>query len=879
MRRFAIKRWVAAGWLVLLPLLADAAGLGRLTILSSLGEPLTAEIELVSLQKDELPTLSARLAPPDAYRQANLQYNPALSGLRMTIERRGSSSFIKVTSPRAVNEPFIDLLVELSWASGRIIREYTALIDPPGFANDKQPVAPVVVAPAPKAAAPAPAAKPVAAPIERAPAPAANTKEYGPIKRGETLAKVAAAVKPGGVSLEQMLVGLYRSNPDAFQSNMNRMKAGRILRVPDKEEIAAIPRPEAVSEVRAQAADWNKYRGTVADQAVPASAGGSAASGRITAKVDDKAAAEPGKDVVRLSKGEPPKGSAQAKGGADRVRALEEEAIARDKSLKEAQDRIAQLEKTIKDQQKLLELKNASMAAAQQSAAKGEAKKDEARKDEAKAAPKPADTKAAPEAKKEEAKKEESKKEEAKKEEAKKDDSKKDDSKKSEAPAADKGDQPKPKPKVAAPPPPPPPEPDLVDMVLDEPLYLGGGLGVLLLGGVGLWYVKRRRMAAALKSSTPAPVMIDELSVDSDSTAVMPTMAVSAAATAGAAAAMAPGTEDVDALAEAEVYLAYGRDTQAEEILKEAQEKFPDRHEITLKLLEIYASRKDVSTFNSVATGLHNATGGMTDTWVKVAGMGYSLDPDNALYEAGRDTPTIISRAAEPAGSDLDFDLGGDAGTTTDITLDAGPGESTEATQQFASPVEVAAAPAAQSDDIVFDIGASPADSNMVDIGLDVPPAAEQPVPAAEAEPMMPDFTLDFPSGDEPKAEEPVVAVEEPKPASDPNVLDFDLALPDAEPVVPAAIEVPVAASSDDPGLDFKLDLGDINLNLDEPKADAGADGKDGHWYDVQQKFDLAKAYQEMGDKDGARDILQEVLKEGDAQQQEDAKKLLETIV
>ncbi|MET0217537.1 MAG: pilus assembly protein FimV, partial [Burkholderiales bacterium] len=121
----------------------SAAGLGKLTVLSSLGQPLRAEIDLVSVQKDELSTLSARVASPDAYQQAGIEYNSALPSVKLAIEKRPSGQpYIKITSTQAVNEPFLDLLVELNSASGKLAREYTVLMDPPGVPRG-EPVAPV----------------------------------------------------------------------------------------------------------------------------------------------------------------------------------------------------------------------------------------------------------------------------------------------------------------------------------------------------------------------------------------------------------------------------------------------------------------------------------------------------------------------------------------------------------------------------------------------------------------------------------------------------------------------------------------------------------------------------------------------------------------
>src|SRR5262245_2190035 len=167
---------------------------------------------------------------------------------------------------------------------------------------------------------------------------------------------------PEGVTLEQMLVALYRANPDAFiRKNLNLVRTGKILRVPDRDEVAAIAQTEAVSEFRTHVADWNAYRQKLADAAgtVPTESRTSV-SGKIATKVEDKGGSGGAKDVVKVSQGEPP-GTAAGKGkprsNADRVRALEEDLVARERALAEANDRIAQLEKTVKDMQRLVELK------------------------------------------------------------------------------------------------------------------------------------------------------------------------------------------------------------------------------------------------------------------------------------------------------------------------------------------------------------------------------------------------------------------------------------------------------------------------------------------------------------------------------------------
>ncbi|MBI3916520.1 MAG: hypothetical protein HY322_05880 [Betaproteobacteria bacterium] len=745
-------------------------------MLSALGEPFNAEIELVSVQKEDLASLSARLASPDAYQQANLQYGSALVGLRISIEKRADGQpFIKVTSSRPVSEPFLDLLIELNWSSGRLLREFTALLDPPGMAP-----APVVAEPL----APAPQVRPAPAPASAAALriPPVAAGSYGPIQRGETLSKIAGSLKPEGVTLEQMLVGLFRSNPEAFiNKNMNLVRSGKILRVPERDEIAAVSQREAVKEYRAQVADWKGYRARLADAPAAARDGSPAVSGRITTRIDDGAATG-AKDVVRLSKGEAPGPGAVGTGGkgsaTDRIRTLEEEVASRDKALKEANERVAQLEKTIKDMQRLAEIKSAGMAAAQQQAQTKAAATPESAKPEAKAsaAPQPAAPTATPKPTAAPAPAAEG-------QAAAKPGTEKAADKPAPKPAADK---PKPKPEVKA-----APAPSLIDTLLDDPMYLGGG-AVVVLGGLGYWLLRRRRRQEA--APEPAAKVAPVLATPEAAATVTPQDAPKAAAA------------ELDPLDEASVYLTHGRDAQAEAILTEAIAKNPGRDVLHVKLLEVYALRKDKAAFAKRAEDFHKLSGGAGDNWIRVAAMGSGLDPANPLYGAAKDASPATPPAAEAAGHDLDFNL------------DAPPAET-----------------------------ASPA-----------------PVQASAA----PDVELEIPA-DQPKAAAPAPA--------DTDTLDFEIEVPKLD-VPPAAPATPAPAAADSAAaLDFKLDLGALDLGLDDRKPGAvPADEHDAHWHDVQAKFDLAKAYQEMGDRAGAGEILKEVMQEGDAEQQAKAKTLLD---
>jgi hypothetical protein len=146
------------------------AGLGKLTVLSSLGQPLRAEIELTAVTADEASALVAKLAPAEAFRSANIDFNPALMSLRFEVEPRNGKQVIKVTSSQPINEPFVDMLLELNWTGGRMVREYTFLLDPPDLRATQ---APQVTAPVDlgnrvaQPPAPPPAATPAAPPAQR----------------------------------------------------------------------------------------------------------------------------------------------------------------------------------------------------------------------------------------------------------------------------------------------------------------------------------------------------------------------------------------------------------------------------------------------------------------------------------------------------------------------------------------------------------------------------------------------------------------------------------------------------------------------------------------------------------------------------------------
>src|SRR5476649_2300875 len=290
---FALKTLTSAvACAVLLSPAANAAGLGKLTVLSSLGQPLRAEIELTAVAAEESNALVAKLAPAEAFKLANIDFNPTLLSLRFEIEQRNGRQVIRISSGQPVNEPFVDMLLELNWTGGRLVREYTFLLDPAEMRSTQPaqvaaPVdlqnrnaAPVQAAPPqvqqqapqpqPQYQAPQPAPAPLAARPARAPAeaPSRQAAQQYQVKQGDNLSRIAGQLKPTDISLDMMLVALYRANPEAFSGhNMNRLKSGQILSVPDSDAIrASASEGEAHGVVVAHAADFNAYRSKLAGQ-------------------------------------------------------------------------------------------------------------------------------------------------------------------------------------------------------------------------------------------------------------------------------------------------------------------------------------------------------------------------------------------------------------------------------------------------------------------------------------------------------------------------------------------------------------------------------------------------------------------------------------
>jgi pilus assembly protein FimV len=627
---------------------ADAGistALGPMRVLSALGQPLRAEIEANPLLRGAQEVVAVRLAPLDAYQRAGIEYAPALTGINVAIEQRDGKPLVAVTTHRAVNEPFLKLLIEVQTRSGRLVREYTALLDPPAYAP---PAPPRAVAPPPAPVAVAPVAVPAP--------PAAPTVKAAPTSPRTTPASKAARVAEG------------RTRPP----------------------YAAPAAPSSKAQVKLAGAEARKPR--AAEEAV----------------ADDR--------------------------------------VATQRALKEAQSRNEELEKTAADLAKLIEIRNMQIAELEKRVA------------QARQAPAPAPAPAPkPPA-------------EAPKPAA-------------EAPkppvAAPKpaAGAPKPAPAPAAKPrpapPPPPPEPSLLEELTGDPVMLGGLGGVAaLLALYGGYAWRRKKRAAKSRLEESQPIMVAPASAAAMS-------AAAAAAAKGEASPAAVG-EELDPIAEADVYTAYGRDGQAEEILRDAIAKGGGRPAVYLKLLQIYAKRHDTVQFEAEARTLQTLTNGEGPEWEKAMALGRSIDPGNDLYGQG-DAAAPAPEAGAIEAPAVDFDLG---------TGQQAPAPSPEVTQSLAPPA------------LDFDIGGTTGELKV---------AGEAAAPATEP----------GPGGT----------------AIDLSAISLDLG---------AAEPAPATAAAGNP-----------------------------KWQEVAVKLDIAKAYHEIGDTDGARELLNEVLKEGDPAQQEQAKKML----
>ena len=1008
-----LKRISIALCMALVPISVLAAGLGKLNVMSGLGEPLKADIELISVTPEELSSITAGIASEEAYTTQGIEKPASHNSIKVSIAKNAAGApILKLNSSQVISEPFLDMLIQVDWASGRLLREYTVLLDPPGYTGEADSSAQTVQAPiistksqnrqhnsasasdsqansmsndAPiraqsgtkksKRSKPMPASKAV---DSEAVATEVSGQEYT-TQRGDSLAKIAREMKPEGISLEQMLVGLYQANPNAFDGkNINRLKVGQIIRQPSQDALSAMSSGEANKEIKVQTANWNAYRNKLAGMVAESPAADTEAStlstgGKIKSAAEDKSApAITGpKDVVKLSTGvtETSKAdSVNVKVLQDKITSLQEEATAREKSVKEAQDRSAALEIQIANMQKLLAMKNGAMSDLQKQAGTQVATKSPE-------AEKPALVVATPVKP----------------------------AKPVEPAKSAEATKPEPTKAVVNPLPAPVEEPGFLTSMLDN---LGVGLlaslgGALALLGGGWFYLRKKReksladfeqgilTSGGLKANTVFGNTANP-SVNNGDTSFLTDFSQSA--NSGMI-----DTNDVDPIAEAEVYMAYGRDAQAEEILKDAIAKEPKRHELHLKLLEMYAVSKNLSAFETVAGELYTSLGAEDSTWAKVAEIGIKLEPNNPLYQVnsqptGSLDATDFADSPLAAEKDLDFSFDNDAltqgfaptgtaavaglaasgaviGATAKDSLDLemnefGDSNTLDATELNSETIKTdsadlemffadelppsdGVAKGVLEDKATLDI--SGANANALDFDMGSFGDEALPTMTEATQHMTEDFGHTMPgselsSSEMPSLDVPTLAAPHFMPemgnesnslqASDlesneiesshlesneidnlstktdeltesfefPSIKSSDAALD----VIGMDAHFADAKLSDETDFNFDVpslspeaesfkntdfsdansfDLTTIDLDLNDSATDISADilhantASTAEPIEIETKLDLVAAYIEMDDKEGAKELLDEVMKEGGASQRKRAEALLATLV
>ncbi|WP_244750319.1 motility hub landmark protein FimV [Pseudomonas aeruginosa] len=893
--------------------MAHGLGLGEITLKSALNQPLDAEIELLEVRDLSSGEVIPSLASPEEFSKAGVDRLYYLTDLKFTpVVKPNGKSVIRVTSSKPVQEPYLNFLVQVLWPNGRLLREYTVLLDPPLYSPQAAASAPQAPVSAPRASsAPRAPQAPSPAPV-RTTAPA-GSETYRTVSN-DTLWEIAQRNRTDRVSVPQAMLAFQELNPGAFvDGNINRLKSGQVLRIPTEQQMLERSPREALSQVQAQNQSWRGSRNPAA-----ASAGARqldatqrSAAGSAPAKVDAP-------DNLRLVSGEGKASKGADKGGKGDSKAIADTLAVTKESLdstrrenEELQSRMQDLQSQLDKLQKLIQLKDAQLAKLQgQLAAEGQgvAQPGAAQVDAGAAAQAPAAAAPTP-------------------------------APAGEAPAAPAQPPVAPPPAPAAETPPAPAAPapvqteepaeaSFLDELLANPLWLAVIGGSALLALLVLLMILSRRNAQKEKDEAAALAAeageeqedaldlgkdgFDDLTLDEPE----PQVAAVAASTEKTTA------QTSDALGEADIYIAYGRFNQAAELLQNAIYDEPQRSDLRLKLMEVYAEMGDREGFARQENELREIGGAQPQVEqlksrypamvavAAVAGLAgaklaqdeldsFSLDDlslDHTGHAAGPDAAgQDLDDAFDLSLDDLDGDLGGDevqadlksdSGALDDLTLD--------------SDLDLAASAPAEK----------PADD--LDFGLDFADLAETPVDAKGDG--LGDFSLDLDAPEDKLSDDDfLLSLNDDAPAAapadngfgldteaadEPSLSlpdDFDLSLADepVEPAVPAKSEDSFAAQLDE----VSAQLDELASNLDEPKNAAPSfsaedaaiastlDGESDDDFDflsgadeAATKLDLARAYIDMGDSEGARDILDEVLAEGNDSQQAEARELLERL-
>jgi pilus assembly protein FimV len=929
---------LAFGAACLLPLDGYTLGLGEIEVNSALNQELDAQIELLSAVPEDAEGLIVKLASREEFSRAGLDRPFLLQDLKFSNVIRDGVPYVKITSGKPIREPFLNFLIEIDWPKGHLLREYTILLDPPVFISDQSVARPAVSDSRPTAAvaqvaAPMPANMTASRPSMAVTAPAGNepaqmaapsrqasqadsaaTTTSPPayaapsrnadyrVRQGDTAWSLADSLRPDqSVSIEQMMLALLRTNPESFiNDNVNGLKRGYILRVPERSEITSLSQAEAVAMVRQQNALWREYQQV-------AGAGASAAASTLsgTGKSADKATKSGDARLSIVSAG---KGAASATAGntesmsADELRAqlaLAEERLESERLEKESlQGEVSDLEKQVSKMKRLLSIEDENMAQMQSSLTPSEtteqptvAETEPEAEPEAESATEPADESTMLTATESETDNTENQAavtdSEAETAETEQDKVFVDDQNKpQEAAEAEPMDTIAPEPMTAET---PPPRGLLVSLFGSPEMLAAVGAGVLLLMGLVYMIVKRRRASSGVDAAMSSKFVDDDLASVAD---MLDDHAVSqnvsdeeveasmAAAEAAAdefdsdATMIMPSADDTvitqaepeeeardDIIAEADVYLAYGIYQQAEELLQNAIKEHPDNDSYRMKLAETYFAGKNVSGFGELAAEMHKRSKGTGSRWQKIAAMGKDLIPGHELFKGAGANVALDDLVPSP--EPMDFDLGLDAtGTNEEPDLDF----SLDDDSALELPDD------SQTDTAILDLEDDSPAAPVEELEFDL-----SETDATTPEPNEEEFSLDFAASD-------LDITTDASEKEDDNSLDFDLDLSTEAEASEALDELSGAEAEDDFDIDVSEELGATATIVEKSSASASGNGGDIDLSDlddvdeVSTKLDLARAYLDMGDHEGTRSILEEVVAEGNAAQKAEAETLLAEI-
>lgn len=980
---------------VLIPGLANALGLGEIKLNSALSEPLNAEIQLVQVRELTKDEILPNLASTQDFKKAGVERFHYLSDVRFeVVVNEDGRSYIKVKSRKPIREPFVNFLVEVHWPAGRLLREYTLLLDPPLYSQTAPATmkAPAAAARPTAQATPKPSAQmsPSAAPSRssqpstsssRASQPASPGEggTYGPTNSSDSLWSIAKALKPSNnVSMQQTMVAIQQLNPDAFiNGNINLLKKGQVLRGPSEQQAQAFTNREAMQMVAEQNRAW-RNRTTERDSGSTAEAAQIDTSGRSEGSFERKVRNEEGRLKLVTETSDMGASSSSAEGGAGnsassgtrRLDLAEEKADQFKLENEDLKVKLSDLEEQVETSEKVLNLKDDQIAALQARLAELEkqvqnaAQKPGMATDTAEAAkPTPDQTEKVPTPVPDQAM---SQAEMGETQEA----AEVDYNFEEETPA-NVPQQPivvenveqklvapeQPKPAVVT-----PPEKDLIQEFLENPMYWAAAGGVVVvLVGLLLLAGRKREEEDEFNEALVEDFSLDQQPAEGDSVEAAAEEAEDFFAEQDEEADEVETVQQTgDVIGEADIYIAYGRFPQAIEMLESAVENEPGRNDVRMKLLEVCAEANEAETFNKhyqqVMTLPDSAAKDRANELREKLGIAAEQDqdmlmPDSELGDFDIETevsvedpddetfvPEVLDTkaAADVAGLDFDLNLDIDAvdqgqEIDEDSTIVMQPVEDapTDNSLDFSFDAEDVAeeqsttneaAPDAenlmdfdgefsldeQPESLAADIDAGDAD---LEIDLDLSDSLE---PVDEGESL--EFSLDSEPDDtvvdsvedataDPTKSDDVIDSSAAAQLADELDLDADFDLGTDDEVAGGEVSQEEVGDetlvqgdfSSDATVDDQLEPSEDNADYDAADIAAGFEtpavtaapvselaANEGEELDfltdadeTSTKLDLARAYIDMGDREGAKDILDEVLIEGNNDQQSEAQDLL----